>query len=181
MTSGPLVAHSLREAFLFLMATPCRRCGKGPLHGIEPPPTEPSNQDAPRTTIVADCATCHDVTHWEFSLPGGAGDTHPVPAFNPTAHPSRILDVAQWMTLFGMIRETAHRQPDKQIARRLLIEAAQCLDEALKFYDDESDLPPAEAFFHDGSRERFRMNPQQFARPRLLHLRSQLPTQRVPP
>jgi len=95
---------------------------------------------------------------------------------NSTDEPSWILDVAQWLTLFSMMTEMAGKESDKTAARRLSLEAAQCLDEALKFYEEDNDLPPTEAFFHQGSRDRFRDHPQQFSRQRLLHLRSRLPT-----
>lgn len=77
--------------------------------------------------------------------------------------------------LSGMIAATASTEPDRQKKRRLLIEAAQCLDEALKFYIDDNDLPPSGAFLHEGSKQRFRQNPGQFSRERLIHLRSKLP------
>ncbi|MBI1827521.1 MAG: hypothetical protein HYR83_14190 [Planctomycetes bacterium] len=62
------------------------------------------------------------------------------------------------------------------MSRRLAMEAATCLNEALRFYDDENDLPSAGAFFTDDSRARFREHPQLFSRQRLLNLRAQLPT-----
>jgi hypothetical protein len=105
-----------------------------------------------------------------FRIPRDAAD-----AINPTAEPSEILDVAQWVMLSGMVAASATSEPDKVRKRRLFIEAAQCLEEALKFYADDNDLPPAAAFFHDGSRLRFRQSPEHFSRQRLLHLRSKLP------
>jgi len=96
---------------------------------------------------------------------------------NPTAEPSQILDLGQWLTLFRMLTETAGHEASMTDARRLSLEAAQCLDEALKFYDDaDNDVPPVEAFFGEDSRDRFKAHPEQFSRRRLLHLRSKLPT-----
>jgi len=77
--------------------------------------------------------------------------------------------------LSGMIAATASTETNREQKRRLLIEAAQCLDEALRFYSGENDLPPADAFFHEGSRLRFRQTPEHFSRERLLHLRSKWP------
>ena len=95
---------------------------------------------------------------------------------NATDQPSRIIDVAQWLTLAHVIAEAASRETEKTHARQLGIDAAQCLSEALKFYDEpENDLPPAEAFFHDASRRRFRENPEEFSRQRVLDMRSRLP------
>jgi hypothetical protein len=56
------------------------------------------------------------------------------------------------------------------------MDAAQCLREALKFYDDEdNDLPPRNALFHEASRRRFWDHPEEFSRQRLLNALSRLP------
>ena len=177
MTDQPLTANSLAEAYLYLLATPCASCGRGPLAGSDAHKigTGAELQISIRTL----CGNCKEKSEFHFALPHGLG-TQPddAPAdINPTGEPSAILDVASWIVLFRSITETAGRTKDKQEARRLGIEAAQCLEEALKFYDDEgNDLPPSEAFFHDQSRERFRANPENFSRRRLLDLRSKLPS-----
>ncbi len=178
MSDAPLVAHSLAEAYLYIRATPCASCGRGPLRGGE---AELANDDgeACAVSIAVTCGSCQAVTRLRFRLPT---PPEPIPApqapvVNPAAQPSRILDLAQWLTLFRMLTETAGREASKSEARRLSLEAAQCLDEALKFYDDaDSDLPPVEAFFGKESRDRFKAHPERFSRRRLLHLRSKLPT-----
>lgn len=177
MSDAPLVAHSLAEVHLYLLATPCRSCGCGPLHGRE---AEQGSDPAQGVTIdvAATCGACHSVTPLKFRLSGPpqtiAADQAPV--VNSTDEPSRILDVTQWLTLFRMMTETAGKEPNKSAARHLSLEAAQCLDEALKFYEEDNDLPTRDAFFQQGSRQRFRDYPEQFSRQRLLHLRSKLPT-----
>jgi hypothetical protein len=178
MSDAPLVAHSLAEAYLYILATPCGTCGRGPLRGGE---AELANRDgeACEVSIAATCGSCQAVTRLQFGLPT---PPEPIPAqqasaVNPTAEPSQILDLGQWLTLFRMLTETAGHETSKSGARRLALEAAQCLDEALKFYDDaENDLPPVEAFFGKDSRARFKADPERFSRRRLLHLRSKLPT-----
>jgi hypothetical protein len=76
-----------------------------------------------------------------------------------------------------MITEAAGKTADKAQARHLGLEAAQCLEEALKFYDDvDNDLPSTEALFTEASRQRFRDHPEQFSRRRLIELRSKLPS-----
>jgi len=129
-------------------------------------------------SVVATCASCQIVTQlkFRFSEAPQAVPADQAPVVNSTMEPSRMLDLAQWLTLFRMMTETAGKEKNKIAARRLSLEAAQCLDEALKFYDADNDLPTQDAFFHDGSRERFRDHPEQFSRQRLLHLRSKLPT-----
>ena len=188
MPDAPLIAHSLAEAYLYLMANPCPSCGKGPLRGREPSASgssEPRAQASgalaspPPVTLSAECTSCHSASPWTFQLPKplDAKEANPPPLLNPTDEPSRILDVAQWITLFRMISTTADNQSDKQASRRLRIEAGQCLEEALKFYEPDNDLPPTGAFFHQGSRDRLRANPEQFSCQRLLGLRNKLPTE----
>ena len=161
----PLNAHSLAEASLFLTATSCRACGKGPLRAGAP------REVAGDVVILgAECVSCHGLSSWAFRIrPSSPG------VINASADASEILDVAQWVMLSGMIAAAATVEVDKVRKRRLSIEAAQCLEEALKFYVDDNDLPPANAFFHEGSRLRFRQGPEHFSRQRLLHLRSKLP------
>lgn len=192
MPDETLVTHSLAEAFLYLMATSCPSCGQGPLKGEDVRPVgasqcpvgeggrEESEDGADRLwQITVTCAACKSVTAPTFQLPGNlvevpAGEAAVV---NPTDEPSRILDVGQWIMLFRMIVERAARETDKIQARHLGIEAAQCLEEALKFYDDaDNDLPPPEALFTEPSRTRFRKAPEQFSRRRLIDLRAKLPS-----
>ncbi|NLE57208.1 MAG: hypothetical protein GX616_02525, partial [Planctomycetes bacterium] len=59
--------------------------------------------------------------------------------------------------------------------RRMRIEAAQCLDEALKFFDEDNDLPPREAFFTEKSYRRFLERPELYTRQRLIEMRSPSP------
>jgi hypothetical protein len=176
-TDKVLPAHSLAEAYLYLMATPCAACGKGPLAGSDP---RPAQRNAERLHLVmrVACGACGARTIVTFDLPAAAATPQAdgIPEINPTDEPSRIIDVAQWLTLFRSIVEAAGKTADKKEARRLGIEAAGCLEEALKFYDDEeNDLPPASAMFHAASRERFRNNPEQFSRRRIVEHRAKLP------
>ena len=175
---SPRIAHSLAEAYLYLMATPCDVCGMGPLRGADAEGIEGSDADPLTVTICVTCGECGSTSVETFELPNGAGLAPNQPAVvNPGTEPSRIIDVAQWITLFRVITEAASRETDKVQARCLGMEAAQCLDEALRFFSDvDSDLPPPDALFSEPSRERMRKHPEQFSRQRLLALRSKLPT-----
>ena len=138
MPEGALVAHSLAEAYLYLMATPCASCDKGPLSGSEARPVAGPGE-AMIVSITATCRACGTVHELSFELPEGTGtdESGAPPTVNPTEEPSRIIDVARWITLFRVITEAAGRESDKSEARRLGLEAAQCLEEALKFYDGQ--------------------------------------------
>ncbi len=177
MSSDSLDAHSLAEAHLFLAVTPCRRCGGGPLTCDETERPDPEG-DPRRIAMSARCAACPQIARFTFTLPEGTTAEAPddlYAAINPGDEPSRIIDVGQWITLFRVILEAAGKEENKVESRRLGLEAAQCLEEALKFYTD-NELPPADAVFCESTRQRIREHPQQFARQRLADMRAQLPT-----
>ena len=178
MPEEPLVAHSLAEAYLYLMATSCPACGRGPLKGADARLVD-REQHATVIAITATCDACRKAIEPTFQLPGRPSPRNrdAPTVVNPTDKPSRVLDVGQWITLFRMITEAATKTADKTQARHLGLEAAQCLEEALKFYDDaDNDLPSDEALFTQASRQRFLDHPEQFSRRRLIELRSKLPS-----
>jgi len=72
----------------------------------------------------------------------------------------------------------ALRVAERSARRRLQVQSAACLAEALKFYDPDNDLPPEEAFFTAESRRQFRARPELFARDRIIGLRARLPWSR---
>ncbi|MCH7526264.1 MAG: hypothetical protein IID39_02400 [Planctomycetes bacterium] len=176
MKGEPLHAHSVAEVSFYLMATPCAECGQGPLEADLP--ARAAGGGAAVEEVAATCRACEHQQIIRFAVTAGdeaeqGDDSHPL--INPTSTPSEILDVAQWIMLFRVILETASKETDKVEARRLGFEAAQCLEEALKFYGDDNDLPPATALFHETSRARLRENPGQFSKQRLRDMRAKLP------
>lgn len=101
---------------------------------------------------------------------------------NPTRRPSRMIDVAGWVMLYTMLTEEARTESLKSTSmekraavRRMRIEAAQCLDEALKFFNEDSDLPPREAFFTKDNYQHFLGRPELYTRQRLIEMRNQSP------
>jgi len=179
MYDRPLLAHSLAEVYLYLMVTPCGHCRRGPLRGGEARPF----QDGATTgvSVEATCGSCHRGKELRFELPAeelaAARTTPPDSAarINSGTETSRIIDVAGWLTLFRVIADAAAKTKDKVEARKLAYEAAQCLEEALKFYDRENDLPPETAFYNETSRRLYREHPERLARSRLIDLRAKLP------
>lgn len=175
------------------MVTPCPQCGRGPLKserldreeldresflGPDGRTAGPVIEPEPRHSCRALCRSCGHQSALTFTLPQTAPHDDPnnlYPIVNPSDEPSKILDVGQWITLFRVILESAGNQADKIEARRLGYEAAQCLEEAIKFYDDTDELPPEEAVFCETTRTHLRDHPQQFARQRLIELRAKLP------
>lgn len=177
MAVEPLVAHSLVEICLFLLVTPCESCRKGPLRRTVPLPP-PDATESLRLSLRSECACCRAPHAFVFDIPqpttGGAA-TVPI-VINPGAEPSLMIDLAQWLTLVETICHSAVTEQDRRQARYLKMDAAQCLHEALKFYEDaDNDLPPPRALFHDASRRRFRDHPEEFSRQRLINTLSKLP------
>ena len=188
-----LPIHSLTEARLFTKITPCSNCGSGPLAIA----FEDVRCDDDLLIVPVACRACRHPQEMAFETgwlkqPGPVSamldelrDLADLPAaqtINPSRDPSEIIDIAGWLTLHLMMAESArivaldaHTLADRGLVRRLRIEAGHCLAEALKFYDDDNDLPPTDAFFSDAADRQFREHPELFVRQRLLHLRSQLP------
>lgn len=176
MTNAPLPAHSLAEAFFYVMVTPCSACGNGGLKAGIANRADPVDAGI-TVTIPATCSNCNATVEPAFVLSEiPASDPAQPATVNSSPDPSRIIDLAQWLTLARMILEVASKETDKQQARHLGIEAAQCLDEALKFYDEDNDLPEPTAFYSAASRLRFEQQPQLFSRQRLINQRTKLPT-----
>ena len=99
------------------------------------------------------CTACQHQTRLTFCLPihqlvaAKVAPPGAVAQINPTDEPSEIIDVAGWVTIFSLIAKSAADESDKIESRKLGYEAAQCLEEAIKFYEEGNDLPPENAFF----------------------------------
>lgn len=181
MVAGrPVRIHSVAEAYLLLMVTPCEACGKGPLQAADHESVDLGGASARR--MAARCQACDHSHEFLFDLsdvqeldPSGAASD--LPCINPTEESSRAIDLAQWLMLFEAIVRAADQQSDPAESRRLGYEAAQCLEEALKFYPPSpAEWPDESAFFHAWTLERFAGHRHLFARTRLVDLRRKLPT-----
>lgn len=163
----------MTEARLFLRVTPCRQCGKGPLQ------LDQAAREEPHISVLlvcaCRCAACGCTLERRFKVDAAtASETEP-PVINPTAAPSKLVDAAQWLTLYHLLLSDAEAEPDRQQRRRLKHLAGLSIDEALKFYGADNDLPPATAFFSPKTVQHARRHPEVFARQKLLALRSRLP------
>lgn len=178
-----LTAHSLSEAYFYLMVTHCSVCGEGPIQGgggrlVD---TDLRQTDQSTVSIHCKCRLCEAPQDFIFAIPVNLAslDLEKPNQINITSESSKIIDVAQWITLYFMLCESANHEQNieqnKSKARNLRIEARYCLEEALKFYVEDNDLPPGSAFFHEPSRERLASNPEQFSRSRLINLLASLP------
>ena len=168
----PLAAHSFNECRYYLMVTACDECGKGPW---EMDSTDPSAPGAGPIAVQARCRHCQRNQRFDFLCesevpPGGGRDEQ----INLTDEHSRIIDLAQWLSLFYMLIESAASAEQKPATRRTGFRAALCLAEALKFYTDD-ELPPESAFFTVKSLAAFHEHPEKFARQKLRDMHSKLP------
>jgi hypothetical protein len=178
----PLRAHSWAEAHLYLKVTPCEACSRGPWE-VKAEPDETQGH-----TLRARCLSCGAEKEFIFECPAEPDakpldvaelEALPVELISSSASPSEIIDLGQWLSLFYHLVETASKAKDKDNTRRLTFQAAQCLDEALKFYTADGELPPQSAFFTEASRGAFAGQPERFARERLRDMRSKLPDMRL--
>ena len=189
----PLRVHSVAEARFYLMVTPCPNCSSGPWETLSSQETHAEttasfNKDQLQLTLQARCLKCGYVqeflfirkealTEMEKELQQELLDAQ-IELINPFPEHSEVIDVGQWLSLFYLLVEKASSAPADQ-TRRFGFQAAQCLEEALKFYKESDELPPASAFFVESSRKAFREHPEKFARQRLIDMRSKLPDLRV--
>ena len=173
-----LRAHSLAEVHLYVMVQICEKCGEGPLRATTSQ-TETAGAES-RLTLQTRCAHCREESALRFVYPSAAAGpvTDNVSRFNPTGDRSQILDVAQWVTLHQIMLGAASRATEKAEAWELRCDAGECLDEALRFFEPQSDLPPASAFLTSRSRRRLKDRPELYIRQSLLAARRKLPTRR---
>jgi len=190
----PLPAHSLAEIMLSLKVTACAHCGRGPLRARTRRVTW--DHHAGHLAIEVVCRSCRSVDTFLFApvhidppdpavirrLLATQADAAAAGPINPTDEPSALIDVAGWLTLHSLLIDEARTaavhartRADRQRIRHLQILAGQCIDEALKFYEADNDLPPRDAFFTDAGWHRFREHPELYVRDRLLDMRSRLP------
>lgn len=168
-----LPAHTFNEARYYLMVTACEHCGKGPW---EIDSSEPSPQDKHLIAVEAHCGHCGQEQAFRFLCESELlSECAEVEQINITNNPSIIVDVAQWLSLFYMLLESASSTDDKIASRRTGFRATLCLCEALKFYTDD-ELPDESAFFTSKSLAVFRGHPENFARQKLRDMQAKLPT-----
>jgi hypothetical protein len=169
----PLPAHTFNEVRYYLMVTPCCSCGKGPWSVDDPPTVTRAHQEV---TVQARCQKCLTVQPFRFLCQSASATADPeAECINPTDSPSRLVDPAQWLSLFYLLVESAAAETSRSQTRLGGYRAALCLAEALKFYGDD-ELPPESAFLTPVSAAAFREHPEKFARQRLRDMQSKLPS-----
>lgn len=168
-----LQAHSITEAQLYCMLQTCAGCQAGSLETID----ESIEQQHIDSVIRLDCRcrACAAEQPLRFRIDSKFATPVKSPLINPTDRPSAIIDAAQWLTLQHTLLARAAAAASKPQTLRFRILAGLCIEEALKFYEADNDLPPASAFFTEQARQNALRYPELFARSVLLAHRARLP------
>jgi hypothetical protein len=169
---SPIVeAHSVAEAYLYLKVTACPRCQRGMLV-----PTVDLTCEADAWQMPCTCQRCRKSVTLRFRIdPPPSRAAAQSRLINPTKESSRAIDLLGWLNLFQHIVTAAGRTADRTEGRELAMEAAACLDEALKFYEGDNEIPPMSAFFSDDGKATLRNHPERFARSTWIERRMSLP------
>ena len=173
----PRLAHSILEAHLYVMLQICPECNAGPLEVADKKTEEHHIDDIIRLDCA--CPECGEKAVYRFLIDSRWAAASEPPLINPADPPSKLIDIAQWLTLYHILIARSKEASGPTASRSEAYQAALCIEEALKFYEPDNDLPPASAFFTDQAREQSRAHPAFFARDKLLSLQSGLPDLRA--
>ena len=195
MPAPAIPVHSMAEASLYLMLVRCEACSGSamPTSAQAVDGQAGAVEDGSALCVAVTCRACGCERTVRFDLgrvdpaeaAGGLegwaamAQVGQAPPVNRTDQPSQALDAADWLALHTMLSATARSKleqaassADRIAARKSQIQAGECIEEMLKLYDADNELPPADAFFSQSNRNRFREHPELFLRERLLSLRS---------
>ena len=158
----PLSSRNAQEESLYLLIRPCEKCQSGPLEEISR-----QKSDIPvgiQEQIKARCSRCGQECVLEFTRPGTG----------TSATQSQLIDVAEWLGLCHHFMDLAQTNPQEEQSHEQIVQARYCLNEAFKFYPEDSHLPPPSAFFGRLSDQRFKDHAAVFLKTKLLDLRRRL-------
>lgn len=162
--------HSVQEEYFFLMLHPCS-CG-GPWRH-DPTAAEPIAGEVHKIDVA--CHLCKQTRSLVFQLPPAGGGKAPVRQVNPTAEPSKAIDVAEWLDLAQFYLGRIGRLKDGAERSQSLLDARQCLEEALKFYGPGDDGPPPSALWSETSRRKAVASAAAFRRAKLEEMIARMP------
>jgi hypothetical protein len=163
--------HSVQEEYFYMMVHPCA-CG-GPWLA-ESKEVEGSG---PRLAhrVDGECYKCKARRTFNFILDAPAGPKGPIRQINPTAEPSAALDVAEWMDLAQFYLARIERLKKPLERAQSLLDARQCLEEAMKFYGPGDDAPPPAAIWSDAGRTKVARQPAVYRRSALEAMLAKIP------
>ncbi len=175
-----LPAYSIVERHFYLMVLQCESCGKGPFEFV----SKERGPDEKVDIWYVRCKNCNQGKRLLFDrtsllIEKEEFTKDELLAVNPSKSPSRLIDVGQWLAIFYAIISAASQEGDRKEVQRLGYEATLALEEAIKFYQSDNDLPPENSIWTESSQKRFREHPEMFERHRILAMRDKLPTLKV--
>ncbi|HUU09277.1 MAG TPA: hypothetical protein VM431_01910 [Phycisphaerae bacterium] len=163
--------HGVQEEYFYLMVHACA-CG-GAWQSDSAEVEETGSRVLHR--VAARCSRCGAEQTFCFQLDSHGGPKGPIRQVNPTGESSRALDVAEWMGLGRFYLGRIERLSDKVDRAQSLLDARQCLEEALKFYSADDDGPPASALWSDKSRRQADEQAEAFRRATLQAMLDRMP------
>lgn len=168
---GPVHVHGVQEEYLYLMVHPCA-CG-GPWQSGAQQVDDPGPQVVHR--VAARCFRCGAERVFNFLLDAPAGAAGPIRQVNPTGEASRAIDLAEWMGLARFYLGRIARLGEAVEKAQSLLDARQCLEEALKFYGPGDDGPPPAALWSDTSRAQAAAQADAFRRETIEKMLARIP------
>ena len=164
--------HSVQEEYFYMMVHPCA-CGGAWLSD-----SQQVEEAAGRVRhhVAARCFTCRKEQAFHFELDCGANPKDPVRQVNPTPEPSRALDAAEWLDLARFYLGRIERLKAATEKAQSLLDARQCLEEALKFYGPQDEEPPPGALWSDASRRKASRQASAYRRSTIQEMLERIPT-----
>ncbi len=161
--SQPLSSRSIQEEDLYLLIRLCDKCQADSLQEISRKELQIPGGTGEQI-IKARCNSCGQECDLAFTR--ATSDV--------TAGQSKLIDVAEWLGLCHHFMDLAQTNPQEEQSHDQIILARYCLNEALRFYPQDSHLPPPSAFFGRLGDQRYKDHPAVFLKTKLLDLRRRL-------
>lgn len=162
--SQPLPSRSIQEEGLYLLVRLCDKCQAGSLQEISREKSQIASGPGIREQIKARCNSCGQECDLAFTRATS----------DATAGQSELIDVAEWLGLCHHFMDLAQTNPQEKQSHEQIILARYCLNEALRFYPQDSHLPPPSAFFGRLGDQRYKDHPAVFLKTKILDLRRRL-------
>lgn len=163
--------HGVQEEYFYMMVHPCACSG----------PWLSSAQQVEETAgrvvhhVTARCFKCKTQRTFHFQLDAHGGPKDPIRQVNPTAEPSRAIDVAEWLDLAQFYLGRIDRLEKPTEKAQSLLDARQCLEEAVKFYGPGDEQVPGGALWSDASRRKAEKKADLFRRATIQAMLDRIP------
>ena len=163
--------HSVQEEYFYMMVHPCA-CGGawlGSAQEVQESPAEVVHR------LTARCSRCRKERFFLFRLSDTGNSQGPIRQINPTLDPSCAIDLAEWMDLAQFYLGRIDRLTRPVEKAQSLLDARQCLEEALKFFGPADDAPPPSALWSEASRAKAARQSNAFRRTTIEAMLARMP------